>query len=165
MYYKCYPFLNHILNLYDLYYFASNVRGYRKKIENLVKAKQEYEKKHSNGFTDKEEKKKYEEEFEKIKEQAEKSENKLSKYENEIEDSEDTKKKVFKKIVEPYIPKVNDIDIPENSKKEKPFISQKLSKLTKKEQKFLSRVYSIINKVLPKETADNLMLKINEEFE
>lgn len=152
-------------DLYNLYYFASNVRGHRKKIENLVKAKREYEEKHSKGFTDKEEKKKYEEEFEKIKEQAEKAEKKLSKYENEIRDSEDTKKKVFEKIVAPEISKVNDIDIPEDIKKEKPFISQKLSKLTKKEQKFLSRAYSIINKVLPKETADNLILKINEEFE
>jgi len=45
------------------------------------------------------------------------------------------------------------------------FRTDKLSRLTKEQRKFLGKIYEIINNVLDKKTAENLMKKIEEELQ
>ena len=44
------------------------------------------------------------------------------------------------------------------------FRTDKLSRLNKQERKFLGNIFTTIRNVLPKETAELLILKIEEEY-
>ena len=45
------------------------------------------------------------------------------------------------------------------------FITQSLSQYNKREQKLISKIYMIINKILPKDTADLVISKIQEDLQ
>lgn len=55
-------------------------------------------------------------------------------------------------------------DIPDTENKDQRFLTQNLSKLTKKEQRLIRDVFGVIKKVLPKDEADILIKKIQEEL-
>ena len=55
----------------------------------------------------------------------------------------------------------------DDSKREKDpnkYLTQSLSKYSKKEQKLISRIYNIIKMMLPKDMADMVIKKIQEEL-
>ncbi|MCK6463092.1 MAG: ATP-binding protein [Candidatus Pacebacteria bacterium] len=152
--------------LYKLYYFASKVRGQQKRITQLIDFKKEYEKKSQHGFTNKEEIKKYEEKFEKLKEAAEEAKKELKKIVIDLKDSDTPKKGVLERLTNGQPSEVDTIELPNNQGNEKPkFLTDELTKLSKRDRKLLSRVFAVIDRVLPKELAENLKLKIKEEFE
>jgi uncharacterized protein YpiB (UPF0302 family) len=60
--------------------------------------------------------------------------------------------------------KNNDEALPEPGQKGKQYITQSLSRLSKKDQKLVSQIYSIIKAILPRDTADMVITKIQEEL-
>jgi len=152
--------------LYQLYYFASNVRKIQKRIDKFFELKKEFEGKSKNGFSDKKEYTKYQEKLEDLKDNAKKAEKELSKITYDIKGSEDPKIKIFENATNGHYSKINDIKLPADHKKDKPkFLTDDLAKLSQKDRKLISRIFSVIDRVLTKEMADNLKLKIKEEFE
>ena len=62
------------------------------------------------------------------------------------------------------IKKNNTNTIQEKSIKKKKYIAQELSKYNKREQKLITRIYSKIKELLPKDMADDLIDKIQEDL-
>jgi len=149
--------------LYKLYYDANTIKNSLKKINNALKLEKEFNQKASNvGFTDKSEHKKMSEQLEKSKKEAQKGENQLQKFKEKSERDE-TLKKVYDKYIKDTGKKI--IENIENAENNKLFYrTNKLSKLSKKEQKFLSKIFSIIQTVLTPDLAEDLIKKIEEEF-
>ncbi len=152
--------------LHKLYYFASDVRSQQQRINQLFEFKDEYEKKNQQGFTDKEELRKYDEKFEKVKESAEQAQKKLERIAVDLKDDDTPKQKIFERLTKQPPKQVEKVELPANGNNPKPkFLTDDLTKLSRNDRKLLSRVFTVIDKVLSKETADNLKLKIKEEFE
>lgn len=152
--------------LHKLYYFASNVRSEYKRITQLFNFKEEYEKKTQQGFTNNEELRSYDEKFEKLKEGAEQAQKKLERVAIELKGDETPKRKIFERLARKLPKQIEKVELPVNGNSHKPkFLTDDLTKLSRNDRKFLSRVFAVIDKVLTKETADNLKLKIKEEFE
>ena len=78
-------------------------------------------------------------------------------------------KKVYAELEKKYMPKSektesnNSVKETSNSKETK-YLSQKLSKYGRKEQKLISRIYAIIKSILPSELAETIVTKIQEEL-
>lgn len=51
-----------------------------------------------------------------------------------------------------------------HQKEDKKYLTQNLSKYNKREQKLISKVYSILQAILPKDMADMVVAKIQEEL-
>ena len=143
--------------------FASKVKSSSTTIKKLESFVNEYEEKNNQGFSGKEEKNKYDEEYEELKEKAVKAEDNLKKEEDRLEESS-SKKKIFDFITSELKSEVKQISNKELNKKTT-YLTDSLSKLDRKERKLLSKVFTIIDQVLPKDIASNLKEKIKEEFE
>ena len=94
---------------------------------------------------------------------AQEANNKLS-LRNENAVSNPVLRRVYNQLEEEY---KKDFRAPKTERKENEegkFLSQKLSKLNKQERKLIGKVYSIISKVLPKDEAETLINKIQEEL-
>lgn len=151
------------IELYQLYHYANEVKNAWTKKERYKKAKREFEEKKALGeFINEADK--------------EKVINELKQF--EIEDNKATKKlnlrsakaennHVFKRIFD-TIEKEHKIEekkeSPQKIYPDKKFITQNLSKLDKKERKLVSRIYAIIKALLPKDMADMVVSKIQEEL-
>lgn len=151
-------------DLYKLYHFASSIRSKQKRIDRLTTFKSEYQQKIDTGFTNKDEAEVYKEKFTDLKDQAEKATQELNKIKQDVTDTKSPQSKILNRTCngEDVTTRTNPQEIYENDKLK--YLTDNLSKLTKKDRKLISRVYSVIDKVLPKEIAENLKLKINEEL-
>ena len=130
-----------------------------KKIENYNSIISEYEKKkEEKGFVSKSEQEKYIEDIEKKKVEAEEATKKLEKLKSK-------ENSPISKIIEKRISTVN-IEIKEKEPEEEKqkFRTDKLSKLNKNDRKFLGEIFTIINNVLKKDLAENLIQKIEEKY-
>lgn len=151
--------------LHNLYHFASSTRNIKKKIEQLVEFQKEFKTKREKGFTDINEEKEYKEKFEAMKEKAENAEKELNKISENLGGDDTPKRKLFNRVTDGNKTKVEQIKLPENGVEEKTkFLTDELSALNRKEKKFLSKVFGVIDRVLPKELAENLKEKIKEDF-
>jgi hypothetical protein len=148
--------------LHRLYYTASEINSAIKRIEELGEFKKEIEIKQKDGFTDKDEHKEYLEKLEKKKEEAEKAQNKIQRL-----------KESYTGIG--FAPIQSIIDKVTSGKKNKTdafavfeskptYRTDRLTSLTKEQRKFLSKIFSIIRNVLSKDTAEELIRKIEEEL-
>ncbi len=150
--------------LYRQYYHANRVKNTLKTINKPVELNKIYIEKSKEGFTSKKEE---EEISEKLKNSIEESKTKIKTLENieEISKEDPILNKIFVRI-KTHHDKTDQIEkIIKNDIKEKiVFRTNKLSKLTKKECKLLSKIFIIINEVLPPDIAENLKEKIEEEF-
>lgn len=77
--------------------------------------------------------------------------------------------RVFTEIETTYKPTEDSLDDKRTSenkedKKNKKYLTQSLSKYGRKEQKLISRIYEIIIAMLPKDMADMVVTKIQEEL-
>jgi len=152
--------------LYQLYNFASTVRKTQKRIDNFFDLKKQYEAKIKDGFSDKNELTIYKDKFDDFKENAIKAEKDLSRMSSKIKSADDPRLKIFENATNGRSQKINDTKPPIDHQNDKPkFITDDLVKLNKKDRKLISRIFSVIDKVLTKEVAENLKLKIKEEFE
>jgi hypothetical protein len=150
--------------LHKLYHFSSEIRNTKKKVDDFLDFSKEFEEKQKKGFTNIEEEKKYQTVFEEKKEKAKQAEEKLVKTKEKITDEQPAQKKVFDKVVgtENEI-SVEEVVIQESNGKTK-FITDELSSLNRKERKLVSKIFAVIDNMLPKEIASILKEKIKEEL-
>lgn len=152
--------------LHKLYYNASDINSAVKKIEELEVFQKEFEDKKEKGFTDKNERLQYIERLEKKTVEAQKAETKLQK----ISDSSAANNVIpLNRILEKITAnKASTIPISSNpivNLDIKPkFRTDSLSKLNKEQRKFLGDIFGIIKNVLPNETAESLIKKIEEQY-
>ena len=131
-----------------------------KKIENYNNLLSEYEKREKEkGFINKTEQTHFIEEIEKKKKEAEEATTKLEKLKSKGNSP-------ILKIIEKRTSNTN-IEIKEknvDTKEKATFRTDKLSKLNKSDRKFLGEIFTIINNVLTKDLAENLIQKIEEKY-
>ncbi len=151
--------------LYKLYHFASDVRNKQKKIDDFIAFSEEYDGKvNSSGFSDNKEKNEYKDKFEAKKEKARIAEKDLEKVKEKTFVNQVAQKKVFEKVVGINETKVEPIIVNEDNGKTK-YITDDIANLNRKERKLVSRIYGVIDNVLPKDIANILKEKIKEELQ
>ena len=151
--------------IHKLCYTASDVNSAVKTINNYNQSLEEFEKKKEEGFVDKTEQKTFLETLEKKKEEAVKAKNKLESIKVKSAESDTLAPiaKIIERATSNHTLTVN--NNVETEIAEKPvFRTDKLSRLNKQERKFLGNIFTTIRNVLPKETAELLILKIEEEY-
>ena len=152
-----------------MYYYASKVRGAQKAVVNFKKKEREYNSKLQNaGFIDTEEQKAAQKEIETEKSKLEKAKREI---ENRKKDANANEmyNRVFTEIEKTYKTQKEEphnVNILQNdqSAKGKKYLTQSLSKYSKREQKLITRIYNIIKMMLPKDMADMVIKKIQEEL-
>ena len=153
-------------NLHKLYHFSSTIRNTKKKVDKLIEFQKEFEKKIERGFTDNEEREKYEEKFDVIKNNAENARHQLIKIAEKIDKDEfSPEKKVFEKVVGNNKLNITEANNNLNNNLKTKYITDELIKLNRKERKLVSKIFSVIDNVLPKEIANILKEKIKEELQ
>lgn len=156
---------------YQIYHYANE---YKKILQVQIEAKdlqKKFKEKENTGFIDAEDKKKAEN---KIIEMEEKVKKAIKKQElrDTKEKDDDVLSRVYDALKKTYNTKVEDENINltleknigKTNEKTK-FITQSLSQYNKREQKLISKIYMIINKILPKDTADLVISKIQEDLQ
>jgi molecular chaperone HtpG len=154
--------------LYDLYHYASKVRSAQKVVTNYQKKEEEYQKKLSTaGFIDVEEQEAAAKEIAEERTKSAKAEREI---ENRRRDAENSNilNRVFSEIEKTYKnpekPPTPKKDVQEKEEKPNKYLTQSLSKYNKKEQKLIAKIYNIIKMMLPKDMADIVIKKIQEEL-
>ncbi|GHT24771.1 hypothetical protein FACS189430_10300 [Bacteroidia bacterium] len=132
-----------------------------KKIETYNNLLAEYQQKEEKGFVSKSEKESIESDIEKKKKEAEDATKKIEKLKLK-------ENSPISKIIERRTSNVNIEVIEPEIEVEPPtkptFRTDKLSKLEKRDRKFLGEIFSIISNVLTKDLAENLISKIEEKY-
>ena len=129
----------------------------------------EYDKKVNGAeFVDERDKERAKKDLEVAKEKAEKSVRTIELREQDAAEST-TLNRVFNEIKESYRPEKSKIiltsePIEKDHKEEKKYLTQNLSKYNKREQKLISRIYAILQAILPKDMAEMVVAKIQEEL-
>lgn len=172
--------------LYKLYYDANKAKIACKRQFELLEKRAEYNKKLENGgFINDKEKEKMESVIEVAKIENIKQRNNLDKLDNKSNDN-DILKKVLDLIkkksnktirdsdftIEQKLRKINNEPLrePHNEPHNKPqnksttYKTEGLYRLNGKQQKLVSKIYGIINEILPPELSDNLINKIQNEL-
>ncbi len=149
--------------IHKLCYTASEVNSAVKALDSFENFQTEYKQKEQSGFTDKAEQQQYVETFTKRKEDAVKAQNKLNSIASKNNEAILPITKIIERANTNKAINIETIDIPTIEKKPT-FRTEKLSKLNKDYRKFLGDVFTIIKNVLPNETAELLIQKIEEEY-
>ncbi len=150
--------------LHKLYYFSSKVRNEKKKIDDFVAFSEEFKEKITKGFTNDKEQKEYQEKFETKKENAILAEKELEKAKDKTDNTQSAQKKVFEKVVGENESNIDEVNFVEKSGKTK-YLTDDFSKLNKKDRKLVSRIFAVIDNVLPKDISEILKEKIKEELQ
>lgn len=151
--------------LHKLYYFSSKVRNEKKKIEDYKGFVGEYnEKSTKGGFTNDKEKKEYQEKLEQKKEKAEKAQQALERAKNDVRQKPSAQKKVFDKVIGETTETIENLTVVKDEGKTK-YITDDIAKLSKKDRKLVSKIFGVIDNVLPKDLANILKEKIKEELQ
>lgn len=151
--------------LYKLYHDANRTKNALKRIQEEFEVKEDFKEKMDKGFTDDREEKQFIEKIKKAEEESKKAKKQLELIETKTKDDTATQK-VIKSIKKDFEKVTKNIPEPlnHNNNNGKKYRTQKLSKLTKKEQKLLSKVFSIIDKTVTPDVAETIKEKIEEEF-
>lgn len=150
--------------LHKLYHFANEVKNAFVKKAIFVEKQIEFnEKVKSGAFIDDEEIKSASNELEKQEVAAEDATKKLN-LRNENAESNPVLRRVFNTLQEEYKKKAHVPKLEKVKKSDRKYLTQGLPKLNNKERKLISQVYAIINKVLPKDEAEMMIKKIQEEL-
>lgn len=158
-------------DLYDLYHYASKVRGAQKTVAKYMEKEREYQEKvKSAGFIDSNDKENAKKVIEQEREKVEKAKREI---ENRKKDtaSNDVYARLFTEIEKTYkseeeTEKKKEIktEKKESSEKNNKYLTQSLSKYGRKEQKLITHIYAIIKSILPKDMAEMVIKKIQEEL-
>ena len=149
--------------IHKLCYTASEVNSAVKAINNYNETISQFKKKEEEGFVDNKEKTALLETLERKKEEAIKASSKLETIKSKNGETHTPINRILERasantaidIVSDFVP---------NEEKKPVFRADKLSKLNKEQRKFLSKIFGIIKNVLPKETAELLIQKLEEEY-
>lgn len=152
-------------HIYKLCYTASEINSSVKKIEELKNFKEEYQKKQSQGFTDKKEHQEYKERLDKKKEDAIKAKRKIERIGQEaVATSAIPVQKILTRVAQPVSSMNVGVGELELGTAKPKFRTDNLSSLNKEQRKFAGRIFTIIRDVLDPVTAENLIQKIEEEL-
>lgn len=157
--------------LYELYHYASKVRSAQKTIASFIEKEREYQEKASeSGFIDNKEKENIKKEIEQEREKVEKAKREIENRKKDT-DSNEVYARVFAEIEKTYKSKEEpkkreerETEERESSEKNSKYLTQSLSKYGKKEQKLIAHIYAIIKSMLPKDMAEMVIKKIQEEL-
>lgn len=156
--------------LFELYHYASKVRSAQKTISSFQKKEEEFKEKSSNaGFIDSDERENAKKELEEERQKAERASREINNRKKDTE-TNDVYNRVFNAIEKAYkeehSTKSKEESKPQKEEEEnaQKYLTQALSKFGKKEQKLISRIYSIIKTMLPKDMAEMVIKKIQEEL-
>ena len=155
--------------LYDLYHYASKVRSAEKQVAAFQRKEAEYKEKVDNaGFIDPDEKEAAEKELEEEKTKCDKAERELANRKKDAEANE-VFNRVFNEIEKTYkcSEQPEEKELPAGKKKKEKkqkYMTQNLSQLTTDQRKLISKVYNIIKMILPKDMAELVITKIQEEL-
>lgn len=153
-----------------IYHYANTYKKALQKQSELQTSQQDFEKKLKSGnFVNNEDK---EEAVKKIESQKKAAEDAAKKIEvrNQKEQSDEVLSKVYKALRTEYAPQKTGKPLELSDKeydkehKNKTYMTQALSKYNKREQKLISRIYSILKTILPNDTAALVISKIQEEL-
>ena len=150
-------------SLYRIYQDSSKIRSLNKDVQALAEFEKTVTEKVNEGFSNHDEKKKLYEEFESKKKKAEESKKKLDNLKQKNDNKELPISKIFERIVNTDNIKPSEIEIKPDGKPTK-FKSDDYSWLPKSERKLISKFFTIIENVLSKDMAKNLIAKIDEEL-
>lgn len=147
-----------------LNYFSSSLRSNKKKIDDLAKFTKEFKEKSTKaGFTNEKEKKTYEERFENLKEKAKDAEKELLKAKEKVNNSDSSQKTVFDKVVGNKTTDVEKVNVVQDNGKTK-YITDDITTLSRKDRKLVSKIFGVVDNVLPKDISKILKEKIKEEL-
>lgn len=154
--------------LYDLYHYASKVRSAQKTVASFQKKEEEFQEKLTNaGFIDAEEREAAQKEIEEDRTKAEKAQREIANRKKDAE-SNDIYDRVFNAIETTYAsPSKGESSVKgtaEGKKNNTKYMTQTLSQYPKREQKLIARIYGIIKNMLPRDMADMVVKKIQEEL-
>lgn len=153
------------VELEKLNYLSSNLRSNQKKIDDYLDFVNEFtEKSTKGGFTNKEEQKKYHDQLESKKEKAEIAQKELEKAKEKSSEATSPHQKIYEKVVGSKDQTLASVAVDEKNGKTK-FITDDIATLNRKDRKLVSRIYGVIDNVLPKDIASILKEKIKEELQ
>jgi len=146
--------------LHFLYYDASKIRNANRRIKDFQNLHEESSQKE---FVNNKEKEDFQETFEQKKQEAAKAKKELEKISSKFTTTSTAIKKIYEKVVDTHKINPEIIELPDTGEKTT-YRVDKLTKLTKEQRKFLSRIYEIISANCDKKTAESLIKKIEEEL-
>lgn len=151
-----------------IYHYANDYKKAQQKIQELANEVTKYNEKINEGtFVSPDDKQKAKDKIEKLTKDAEKAD-RIIKNRNEKEKDDEVLTRVYKEIKQKYPAEKKEVkpveEVPEKNTKNKSFITQSLSGYSKKEQKLVSEIYQIIKSILPHDTAELVITKIQEEL-
>ena len=149
--------------IHKLCYAASDINSAIKTIDGFHNFKAEFEQKEKDGFIDKHEKKSFLETFERKKEDAIRANSKLETIKSKNGETETPINKILERASNNTSFEI-ETDFTPSTETKPIFRTDKLSKLSKDQRKFLGNIFGIVRNVLPKETAELLIQKIEEEY-
>lgn len=150
--------------IYTLCHTTSEINSSVKKIDEYNSFEREFQDKKNTGFTDKKQRNDFIEKLGKKKEDALKAEAKLDRISQSSSNGTVSPiSKILEKVAVNKSTKVEFTPAPSLNEKLK-YRTDSLSRLTKEQRKFLGDIFTIINNVLPRDTAENLIQKIEEEL-
>ena len=157
--------------LYELYHYASKVRSAQKTIASFIEKEREYQEKASeSGFIDNKEKENVKKEIEQEREKVEKAKREIENRKKDAGSNEvyargfAEREKTYKSKEEPKKREEIETEERESSEKNNKYLTQSLSRYGKKEQKLIAHIYAIIKSMLPKDMAEMVIKKIQEEL-
>lgn len=149
-------------NIQATSYKTSELKNAQKAIDDLQDLQKTVAEKHRHGFTNKEEVRQTEELIERKQQKAQQAERVINKFKESVTTGEPSSlKSMLGSIIKPDLPKVEEVQIPVISKS--PLRTEKLG-LGKEQRKVMQRVYNVIYNALPRDVAETVILKIEEEF-
>lgn len=155
---------------YTIYHRANEYKKALQKQSELQATQQEHEQRMaSGGFIDAEDQAASEKKIEELKKATERAAKTIETREQK-EATDQVLGQVYSALRSDYAPSVDESgeETPPQSKpcseKPKGYMTQSLSKYNRKEQKLISRIYSILKAILPHDTAEIVISKIQEEL-
>lgn len=150
--------------IHKLCYKASDFNSSVKKIEEYHKLQNDFvEISNTKGFTDKNEKEELLQRLEKKKKEAENAENKILKIKEDATNNNLPIDRIINRVdLNKTTLSETKVSAFEDDKLK--FRTDNLSKLNKEQRKFVGNIFTIIKNVLPNETAENLIKKIEEAY-
>jgi hypothetical protein len=149
--------------IHKLCYTASDVNSAVRAINSYNDIVGQFEKKKEEGFVNLDEQKQYLDTLERKREEAKKAKAKLESIQAKSTDKHDPISKIVKRA-NSSTPFLIDDDIKLETETKPIFRTDRLSKLNKEQRKFLGNIFGVIRNVLPRETAELVILKIEEEY-
>ena len=147
-----------------IYHYANDYKKALQKQQELHTSQSDYQKKvTTGGFLNADDKQAHEARLETQKKAAEKAAKQITTRDQKEKDDE-VLSRVYRALRDPVKPPPTESKPSKEAAKGQEYMPQKLSKFSKKEQKTISRIYSILRAILPMDTANMVINKIQEEL-